>query len=174
MSTRALHAMFPRATMTGVDLSPYFLAIAQYRDRQRLSKSDPGSTPPKAIRWVHRAAEDNHLPAHSYDLVSICLVFHELPQQAARNILVEARRLLRPGGYLSIMDMNPRCDTFVKMPSFVFTLLKSTEPYLDEYLNLDLEQAMYDAGFQRPTITVNSPRHRTLVAQTREGDSSTN
>jgi ubiquinone/menaquinone biosynthesis C-methylase UbiE len=167
MSTQALQAMFPMATMTGVDLSPYFLAIARYRDQQRLARPESSSSPPHAIRWVHRAAENTHLPAHSYDLVSACLVFHELPQQAARNILSEARRIIRPGGYLSIMDMNPGCDTFMKMPSFVFTLLKSTEPYLDEYLSLDLEQAIYDAGFQRPTVTITSPRHRTLVAQTR-------
>ncbi len=167
MSTQALKAMYPSAQVTGVDLSPYFLAIAQYRDRQRLAASESNSDPTQAIRWVHHAAENTHLPAYSYDLVSACLVFHELPHQAARNILAEARRLLRPGGYLSIMDMNPGCDTFMKIPSFVFTLLKSTEPYLDEYVSLDLGQAVYDAGFCRPTMAITSPRHCTLVAQTR-------
>lgn len=162
MSTVSLRSIFPRARCTGVDLSPYFLAIAQYREQRDglQSRANP-------IQWVHAAAENTHLPAQCYDLVSACLVFHELPQYAARNILAEARRLLRPGGYVALMDMNPECDTFAKMPPFVFTLLKSTEPYLDEYLSLDLEQAIYDAGFHYPQVTVNSPRHRTLVAHVR-------
>jgi hypothetical protein len=51
------------------------------------------------------------------------------------------------------------------MPPYILTLLKSTEPYLDEYFTLDLEQELVDAGFHSPTITPNSPRHRTVVAQ---------
>jgi hypothetical protein len=51
------------------------------------------------------------------------------------------------------------------MPPFVFTLLKSTEPYLDEYLGLDFETGLRAAGFSRPQILTNSPRHRTLIAQ---------
>ena len=51
------------------------------------------------------------------------------------------------------------------MPAYILTLLKSTEPYLDEYFSLDIEQALVEAGFQTPTITGNSPRHRTVIAQ---------
>jgi hypothetical protein len=53
---------------------------------------------------------------------------------------------------------------FKKMPPYIFTLLKGTEPYLDEYFTLDIEQAIIDAGFQRPTVNFNSPRHRTIIA----------
>ena len=93
------------------------------------------------------------------------MLFHELPQSAAIAILNEARRLLRPGGHLAIMDMNPKSEIYSKMPPYVKTLLKSTEPYLDEYFSLDLEGAIVAAGFAQPTVTCNSPRHRTIVAQ---------
>ncbi len=155
MSTLALQETYPEADLTGVDLSPYFLAIAHHQNPQRS----------RPLTWVHAAAEATGLPAASYDLVSACLVFHELPAQAAIAILQEARRLLRPGGHVAIMDMNPRSDVFASLPPYVFTLLKSTEPYLDEYFNLDLEAAIAAAGFQSPTVTFNSPRHRTLIAQ---------
>ena len=46
--------------------------------------------------------------AFSQDLVAICLVCHELPQAATANILREACRILRKGGALAIMEMNPR------------------------------------------------------------------
>jgi ubiquinone/menaquinone biosynthesis C-methylase UbiE len=162
MSTFALQAVYPDAQLTGIDLSPYFLAIAHYRSSQ---KENTGAQSP--ITWIHAAAEATGLPDASFDLVSAHLLFHELPQTAAIAILQEARRLLRPGGHLAIMDMNPKSEIYAQMPPYVLTLLKSTEPYLDEYFALDLEQAIYDAGFNRPTVTSNSPRHRTVIAQVR-------
>lgn len=155
MSTFALQEIYPDANLTGVDLSPYFLAVAQYNSQERNVK----------INWKNAAAEATGLPDASFDLVSACLLFHELPQVASKQILSEARRLLRPGGYLTIMDMNPKSEIYAKMPPYILTLLKSTEPYLDDYFSLDIEQAIVDAGFETPTITANTLRHRTIVAQ---------
>ncbi|NJL36769.1 MAG: class I SAM-dependent methyltransferase [Leptolyngbyaceae cyanobacterium RM2_2_4] len=158
MSTFALQQVFPQAKLTGLDLSPYFLAIAHYHTSLSTFHF------PLPI-WVHAAAESTGLPDHSFDLISASLLFHELPRTAAVQIFREARRLLRPGGYLTIMDMNPKSDVHSKMPPYVLTLLKSTEPYLDDYFTFDIEGAIASAGFTQPTVTCNSPRHRTLVAQ---------
>lgn len=155
MSTFALQEVYPDANLTGIDLSPYFLAVAHYNAQERNIK----------MNWLNAAAEATGLADASFDLVSACLLFHELPQTAAKQILVEARRLLRPGGYLTIMDMNPKSEIYAKMPPYILTLLKSTEPYLDEYFTLDIERAIIDAGFEAPTITANTMRHRTIVAQ---------
>jgi ubiquinone/menaquinone biosynthesis C-methylase UbiE len=155
MSTFALQELYPSANVTGIDLSPYFLSVANYNACQRNKK----------INWKHAAAESTGLPDASFDLVSACLMFHELPQEASKQIFHEARRLLRPSGYLTIMDMNPKSEVYAKMPPYILTLLKSTEPYLDEYFALNIEQALVEAGFHPPTITSNSPRHRTIVAQ---------
>jgi ubiquinone/menaquinone biosynthesis C-methylase UbiE len=153
MSTLALAEIYPNSQITGLDLSPYFLAIAD----QKLS------TYPN-INLVHAAAETTGLPDQSFDLISIFLVCHELPQSATTEILTEARRLLRPHGHLAIMDMNPNSAIYAKMPPYILTLLKSTEPYLDQYFSLDLEKAIALAGFQNISITENSPRHRTVIA----------
>ncbi|WP_232214479.1 class I SAM-dependent methyltransferase [Rubidibacter lacunae] len=155
LSTFELEEIYPEAEITGVDLSPYFLSVAHRRGQERRS----------SIQWRHSAAETTGLPAGKWDLVSICLVFHELPQQAALAVLKEARRLLKPGGYLTFMDMNPQSEAYKTMPPYVLTLLKSTEPYLDEYFSLDLEGAIASAGFTPPTVRFNSPRHRTLIAR---------
>ncbi|MCC3408687.1 MAG: methyltransferase domain-containing protein [Microcoleus sp. PH2017_10_PVI_O_A] len=161
MSTFALGDVYPEAKMTGVDLSPYFLSVAQYRSQQREAEFSNQKSP----IWVHAAAESTGLPAASFDLVSICLVCHELPEKASKAVFREARRLLRAGGHLTIMDMNPRSEVYAKMPPYILTLLKSTEPYLDQYFGLNIEQALVDSGFAAPTITCNTLRHRTIVAE---------
>jgi ubiquinone/menaquinone biosynthesis C-methylase UbiE len=161
MSTFALGEVYPEAKMTGVELSPYFLAVAQYRSQQKQAELSNQKSP----TWVHAAAESTGLPTAAFDLVSMCLVCHELPQKATREIFREARRLLRVGGHLTIMDMNPQSEVYAKMPPYILTLLKSTEPYLDQYFGLDIEQALVDSGFAQPTITCNTVRHRTIVAE---------
>jgi ubiquinone/menaquinone biosynthesis C-methylase UbiE len=155
MSTFALQQLYPQAQVTGLDLSPYYLAVAQYQTERKNA----------SIKWVHGAAEATGLPGASFDLVSACLMFHELPQQPAKAIFEEARRLLRPGGYLGIMDMNPQSEVYRKMPPYILTLLKSTEPYLDQYFSLDIQQALIDAGFEPPTISMVTPRHRAVIAR---------
>ena len=158
MSTFALQAIYPQSQITGLDLSPYFLAVANYRSQKSPQYQN-------SINWLHAAAESTGMPDNSYDLVSIFLMCHELPQSATQKIFVEARRVLRPGGHLTIMDMNPQSEIYKKMPTYVFTLLKSTEPYLDDYFTLDMEKSLIDAGFKSPSMTSNSPRHRTVIAQ---------
>jgi ubiquinone/menaquinone biosynthesis C-methylase UbiE len=155
MSTFTLQDLYPEAKMTGLDLSPYFLAVAKYRTQKEN----------RQVNWVHNAAENTGLSDASFDLVSTCLMFHELPQKATREILLEAKRLLRPGGYFTIMDMNPKSEVFAKMPPYILTLLKSTEPYLDQYFSFDFGKTLEEIGFETPSITYNSPRHRTIVAR---------
>lgn len=157
MSTFALQELYPSGKVTGLDLSPYFLAVAQYQAQEKNYN----------CQWVHAPAEKTGLADQSYDLISACLMFHEIPQKPSQEIFQEAWRLLSHGGYLTIMDMNPYSEVFQNFPPYVFTLLKSTEPYLDDYMTFDIEKALISVGFEQPVIKTNSPRHRTIVARKR-------
>lgn len=158
-STMTLQDTFCGVAAIGVDLSPYFLAVAQHAERvENRGQSSP-------IRWIHAAAEETSLPNNSADLVSACLMFHELPTSAAEDIIAEAYRLVRPGGYFAIMDMNPQSEIYRQMPPYVLTLLKSTEPYLDQYFMLDVEETFQAVGFERPEIVESTPRHRAIVGR---------
>lgn len=66
---------------------------------------------------------------------------------------------------MAIMDMNPQSEVYQTMPAYILTLLKSTEPYFDEYFAFDIEGAIIEAGFQTPSVTRNTIRHRTIIAQ---------
>ncbi len=161
MSTFSLQSAYPDAQITGLDLSPHFLAIANYNTRTK----HPDLLETQQVQWIHATAEQTGLPDHSFDCVSCFLIFHELPQEATRQILREIRRILRPNGYFAMMDMNPYSDIYAKMPPYILTLLKSTEPYLDQYFAFDLADELVAAGFEAPMITANTPRHRTVIAK---------
>ena len=49
------------------------------------------------------------------------------------------------------------------MPLPLATLMKSTEPWADEYFSLDLEAAMQQAGFGSIKYVPVNKRHRVLL-----------
>ncbi|MEL6223199.1 MAG: methyltransferase domain-containing protein [Cyanobacteria bacterium J06627_8] len=158
LSAFALKSLYPQAQVTGLDFSPYYLSVAHYQAQQRQENS---------IHWIHALPEATGLAAQSFDLVSAFLLFHEMPQDTIRKIFKEARRLVKPGGYFTFMDMNPNSAAYTTMPPYVMTLLKSTEPFMEQYFALDIEDALLSAGFDQVTETINSTRHRTVIAQVR-------
>ncbi|KAL9243762.1 hypothetical protein vseg_017612 [Gypsophila vaccaria] len=156
-STKFLANKFPSANVTGLDLSPYFLAVAKYKEKNGLNRE-------KQIKWVHANGEDTRIPSKSFDLVSIAYVLHECPAKATVNLVKEAFRLLRPGGTFAITDNSPKSKKLQELSPVLFTLMKSTEPFLDEYYLLDLEGAMKEVGFIHVHTVLTDPRHRTVTA----------
>ncbi|XP_058105689.1 uncharacterized protein LOC131249130 isoform X3 [Magnolia sinica] len=140
----------------GLDLSPYFLAVAQYKDKRKAPRTNP-------IRWIHANGEATGLPSNSFDIVSLAYVLHECPARAIVGLLKEALRLLRPGGTIALTDNSPKSKILQELSPVLFTLMKSTEPFLDEYYMLDLEQAMREAGFVTVCTNLTDPRHRTVT-----------
>ncbi|KAD7117309.1 hypothetical protein E3N88_04577 [Mikania micrantha] len=150
VSTRFLADKFPSAKLTGLDLSPYFLAVAKYKEKGSPYRSN-------SFQWIHANGECTGLDSQSFDIVSISYVLHECPARATVNLAKESFRLLRPGGTLVITDNS-------ELSPVLFTLMKSTEPFLDEYYLLDLEKTVKDAGFVNVHTILTDPRHRTLTA----------
>ncbi len=64
------------------------------------------------------------------------------------------------------MDMDPQSNTFRNLSRnpFAFAAFKSTEPWLEEYMSLDIGKLLARTGFVEVAIFQNSPRHRTVVA----------
>ncbi len=159
ISTLALHRFYAQrqtapAHTVGLDLSPYMLAVAKVRDTQG-----------EIATWLHAQAEATGLPDASFDLITLQFLTHELPHAATQAILQEGLRLLRSGGYLAIVDNNPQSPVIQNLPPVLFTLMKSTEPWSDEYYTLDLEALLATVGFTHRITVASDPRHRTLIAQ---------
>ncbi|KAK8519352.1 hypothetical protein V6N13_133279 [Hibiscus sabdariffa] len=157
VSTGFLADEFSSAKVTGLDLSPYFLSVAQYKEKKRPPRKNP-------ITWIHAAGENTGLPSKSFDLVSFGYVFHECPERAIIALVNEAFRLLKPGGTLAITDQAPKSKIIQELPPAIFTLMKSTEPFLNEYYLTDLEGRLREAGFVNVNSMLTDPRHMTMTA----------
>lgn len=101
--TRWLAGEYPHAEVTGMDLSPYMLAVAELRERQweqQHAAQQPGALPvagPRAggaavgadaapgavqrrrITYRHGMLERSGLPSRSQDLVAVQFLIHECP-----------------------------------------------------------------------------------------------
>ena len=49
------------------------------------------------------------------------------------------------------------------LPAFVSSIMKATEPYLDQYCGMDAKNAMADAGFSNIEFVPSDPRHRAML-----------
>lgn len=158
ISTIALHRYYTEkqeqpVNTIGLDLSPYMLAVAKIRDEKK-----------EISEWVHALAENTDFPDNSFDLVSLQFVLHELPRIAAKAIFREIFRILRPGGCIAIVDNNPLSPVIQNLPPALFLLMKSTEPWSDDYYTFNVEDALQEIGFSYKVTVASDPRHRTIIA----------
>jgi SAM-dependent methyltransferase len=105
----------------------------------------------------------------SADVVSLSFLLHELPVSASRACLCEAARVLKPGGQLwvSEMDFESEPYTALRRNPLLYSLVRSTEPYLDEYADYQARSLCADllaAGFGPVVLGAATGRHFALVA----------
>jgi ubiquinone/menaquinone biosynthesis C-methylase UbiE len=158
ISTLALHHYFSQQQNSsintiGLDLSPYMLAVAKTTDTQQ-----------EISQWVHGLGESTGLDSNSLDMVTLQFVIHELPRHATKQIFQEVLRILKPGGVIGIVDNNPASPVIQGLPPVLFTLMKSTEPWSDDYYTFNVESALQEVGFDYQATIASDPRHRTIVA----------
>ena len=131
--TLMLKQAFPKAEVIGLDLSPYMLAMANYKAKQ--ARID--------IQWLHSKAEATSFSEASFDLVTASLLFHETPPTISQSILKECCRLLLPGGQIIILDGN---QTAIRCATWLTNIFE--EPYMEAYAAESIEDWMNKAGFE--------------------------
>ena len=116
-------------------------------------------------QWTHANAEETEVPDCSFDPITLQFVIHESARRATTAILREAMRLLPPGGHLTIVDNSPQSSVIQNLPPVLFTLMKSTEPWSDDYYTFNVEAAMQSVGFEHIATVASDPRHRTILGR---------
>jgi len=91
--TRNIAMAFPKAQIYCLDLSPHYLNHAQ----RKLSEF-------KRVSYLVGNAENLPFKDESFDAVYSCYLFHELPKEVREKVLEEKIRVLKPKGFLGIVD----------------------------------------------------------------------
>jgi ubiquinone/menaquinone biosynthesis C-methylase UbiE len=124
-------ANYPRLHVTGLDLSPHYLAVA----RRELA-------PWSRTRLVEGPAEAMPFADGEFAVVTCIYLFHELPPRIRRDVIGEIRRVLKPGGTAILVDSlqtgdEPDYDAMLESFPAAFH-----EPYYASYLREDLDRLL--------------------------------
>lgn len=135
-SSLMLQQAFPQSTITGLDISPYMLLMAEYKGK----KAD------LVINWQQGLAEATVFSEDEFDLISIAFLFHETPIHISQAILKECLRILKPGGQVIILDGNQQR---LRHTDWLIKLFR--EPYSQVYAAENIDNWMNNLEFKKIT-----------------------
>ena len=154
ISTTFLKEAFSNCHIEGIDLSPYFLAIASFNAGQS-----------KMLSFSHQNAEFTTFQDRRFDLVCSSFLFHELPKTARLAILKEIYRILKHEGTIAILDLNPlilkKKLSKNKLRKLFF---ESTEPHIFDYYQSDVVEELKTVGFSNVKAIINDPFNSVWLA----------
>jgi len=126
----------PKAKITALDLSAKMLDIAEEKLHRHGIKN---------IKTIVADAKNSGLPSHSFDVIIISLVLHEMNEHLQKAILSEAKRLLSDNGNIVVIEWEQPKKLHQR---FIFTPIKQFEPKGFKYfLRLDLAEYFENSGF---------------------------
>jgi ubiquinone/menaquinone biosynthesis C-methylase UbiE len=135
-ATRFVRQTFPKAQIVATDLSGPYLKVAQ-RKLKNFDRIDFVQAPGERLPF-----QDGH-----FDAVYSVFLFHELPLEARKGVLAEARRVLKPNGVVVVVDSVQTGD----QPEFEQLLTNFSrdyhEPFYRNYLEHPLGGLVREAGF---------------------------
>ncbi len=129
--------LHPQAEVVGLDPDPKALARARRKaEREALS-----------VQLDRGFAEELPYPDASFDRVFSAFMFHHLEPDEKEKTLQEARRVLKPGGSLHLLDFG---GANVRSDGFIARLLHRSELLRDNFGGR-IPTLMREAGFADPT-----------------------
>lgn len=135
----ALQRAWPAAKIHGVDLG-----ITELEHAKLIAARN-------GYQWDLRqaAAEATPYPDNTFDLVTMFILLHEVPQPAANAIVAEAYRVLEPGGEILIGDVAPYKyqDSLFRSIVLDWETEHRCEPFWRGALLTDRAELLASAGF---------------------------
>lgn len=119
--------------VTGLDASP----LALKRARQNVPQAD----------YVEAFAEKMPFPDNQFDVVHTSVALHEMELEQRQQILQEVYRVLRPGGYFTLVDFHAPTNPLFWVGVSLFLLLFETHTAWD-LIKTDLPQKLNEVGFK--------------------------
>jgi ubiquinone/menaquinone biosynthesis C-methylase UbiE len=133
--TKFMAMAFPKAQITCLDLSPYYLQ----RAKKNLSQF-------KRINFTAGNAEKMNFKDATFDAVFSCFLFHELPRKSRETVMKESLRVLKSGGAFGFVDSLQKNDD----EDFNWALerfpIDFHEPFYKDYTLNPIEDLMHTLG----------------------------
>lgn len=119
---------YRNSKIIGIDSSKEMLHIAN----KKIKINDLNN-----IKLYKMDATDTTFKDNTFDVILISLVLHEIPQDLARKILLEAKRVLKPEGKILVMEWEEPQKLFEKV---LFYPIRKLEPKgFDQFLIMDMK-----------------------------------
>ena len=137
-------------------MSPYFVTISKYLETLN----------PHDLEFIHANVEDIPFDSETQDLVTAQFLFHEVPKEPSQNILNQVYRVLKPGGTIAILDLDP--DRLLKkLNNNIFRKwgFEVTEPHIKEYYQTDISKLLEEAKFTKIEKKINDPFNSVWLGQ---------
>lgn len=156
IGTEFLKKYFEKSNVSGLDLSPYFVAISKYRTNINNNN----------ITYIHANAEEIPLPSNSVDIITAQFLFHEVPTEPTRKIVKEVYRVLKNDGILSVIDLDPQNlrDT-LEINVFRKWAFEVTEPHIYEYYKSNMTDILFENGFKNIRVVKNDPLNKVWLGR---------
>lgn len=110
------------------------------------------------INFIQGAGENIPFQNSRFDGVSLCYVLHEIPPKHVEELILEVKRILKPGGSFVIVEPSPihYFATYKKLfkhfgiKGLYFKLLARNinEPFLESWHKINLKILLISNGFQ--------------------------
>ena len=117
--------------VTGLDVSPRALDLAAQRH--------------PSMQRVEGLAEEPPFEDQSFNAIQLSVALHEFPRAEREQVLKRALRLLKPGGWLVVVDLHS-ADPLMRLPQQIFCALFETETAI-AMLEDDLPAQLSALGF---------------------------
>jgi ubiquinone/menaquinone biosynthesis C-methylase UbiE len=130
-------ALPTEAKLFGIDLSPHYIA----RAREVLPRD-------LDVSLVCDNAEKLPFLDASFDVATSVYLLHEVPAEVRARVLLEMRRVVRPGGLVVVADSIQLCDAPELEREILAFPSRFHEPYYVSYVKDDLGARVTEAGLR--------------------------
>lgn len=139
--------LYPSASMTVTDLSPFYLEKARenddywrsFRGVHAMEEATGQKGEPLPARFVQANAESLPFADESFDLVTCVYLFHELPEDARRKAASEMVRVVKPGGMVVLTDSLQAGDR-PALDASLGNFERLNEPHYKNYIACQLHE----------------------------------
>ena len=89
-----------------------------------------------------------------------------MPSYVIKNVLTEAHRVLKPGGTMAIIDLNPKnLNENLAINLFRKWAFEVTEPHIFDYYRVNMTNILGDLSLRNIEVRNNDPINLSIICQ---------